>query len=372
MLEVQIFGRKFRVIFDGVVSGKFCEEMSIYNIANKGCDQSKASLYYDYEVIFTNNINFLSDVAYANPPTFSLLKDNSFVVDYGHSIIQYKLFNVPGKVTVVPRKLPFFWKILSMEYRNVLENLPQIFHELVVIPLMFFEKDKFPVHASAVYDKALKQVIMFGGTGGVGKTSIELLLAKNARYSFFADDFCVVDRDGFVFPNLAYPKIYGYNIEYNRDLRKRLLEKESFFSRCHWFVHYYLRGPNKVRRKINPTNLFIGGVQRCKQRLGRYFIICRASVKDLVLENVSVDRAVEATIEIVKNEYHSFLKHVRWLNVNLILAGEDYSKLGKFNLDFSWEILKEAFRNVDLYLLKIPIDMSLRYFSKKIFKILTS
>jgi len=366
MLNVEVFGKKFAIVFDGIDNSEFLREMSIYKT-----EVFNSETYdYDCEVIFSKNFNLTSKIVSINPSSFFLLEDKTFAVDYGHSIIHYQLMSVPKRIVVIPKKGSFLQKFLSMECRNTLENLVQIFHELIAVPVIFFDKWRFPVHASAVYDNDLQQVIMFGGTGGVGKTSLELFLSRNKRYSFFADDICVIDKDGFAYPNLAYPKIYGYNTSPNLISVKKLLKEESTLSKIHWFFHYRLRGPSKVRRKLNPHCLFKGGVRKEKSKVGKYYILYRtATVEDVELGEISIEEAVKSTLEIIKNEYWVFLRNIRWLTVNLSLAGGDLN-LKNFNLNSAKEILMEALREVEIFVLKVPIRISHNEFLRQVNKIL--
>ncbi len=367
MMSVEIFGKKFAIYFDGIDSKEFMEEISIYE------SSSNKFNIYDYEVVFlrNNNCTFSEEIISINPSSFFFLKDGSFAVDYGHSIIHYQLTKIPKKVTVKVKQQSFLRKFLSMEYRSNLENLGQIFHELIAVPLMFFDKKKFLIHASAVYDRDSNQVIMFGGTGGVGKTSLELFLSKKEKYSFFADDICVIDNDGFVYPNLSYPKIYGYNVMNNKFLTtKDLLKNDTLLSKIHWFLHYYLRGPNKVRRKLRPDYLFKGGIRRQKSKIGKYYILFRtATVKDICLTDVPVTKVVEPTIQIIKNEYYAFLRNIRWFVVNSELANKKID-LQEFNVAFSKEILENALKGAEIYVLKIPLTLSHNEFLEKVGKII--
>ncbi|SMP13995.1 hypothetical protein SAMN06265339_1221 [Desulfurobacterium pacificum] len=367
MINIEIFEKKFAIYFEGIDTKKFIEELSIYGNLNK-----KFSAY-DYEVFLLrgNNYDFSEKIISVNPSSFFFLKDGSFAVDYGHSIIHYQLVRTPKRIIIKVKKQGFLRKFLSMEYRSNLENLGQIFHELVVVPLMFFDRKKFLIHASAVYDNDSHQVIMFGGTGGVGKTSLELLLSQSKRYSFFADDICVVDEEGFAYPNLSYPKIYGYNVLNNKLLTTRdLLKKNTLLSKIHWFLHYYLRGPNKVRRKLCPDCLFKGGVRKQKAKIGKYYILFRtATVKDICLVEVPVTKVVEPTIQIIKNEYYTFLRNIRWFVVNSELANKKIDLQG-FNIAFSKEILENALKEAEIYILKIPLTLSHNEFLNKVRRII--
>ena len=56
------------------------------------------------------------------------------------------------------------------------------------------------------------------------KTSLELELCNRYNKNFLADDIVVVNDKGKAFPNLSYPKIYGYNLKNNKSLKRKIDE----------------------------------------------------------------------------------------------------------------------------------------------------
>ena len=82
------------------------------------------------------------------------------------------------------------------------------------------------IHASGVVLSNGKAILL-GGTGGIGKTSLELELCLNEKASFLTDDIAVIDKEGFLWPNLSFPKIYGYNLAGNKALKRQLLSATS-------------------------------------------------------------------------------------------------------------------------------------------------
>jgi serine kinase of HPr protein (carbohydrate metabolism regulator) len=143
-----------------------------------------------------------------------------------------------------------------MGYKSNIENITAILYELVLVPLNYFFSDKALVHASSMKNSTNGKTVMFGGTGGVGKTSLELLLCRELGYSFISDDIAVIDKKGFVYSNLAYPKIYAYNAEGNQEIENLLFNKRSSIDKLQWKLSKNIRGLNKARRTISPDEIY--------------------------------------------------------------------------------------------------------------------
>ena len=107
-------------------------------------------------------------------------------------------------------------RMADMQYTSREERAGVIFHEWVAGPAAYWAPDMALVHASSFSDA--RGVTLIGGTGGTGKTSLALELCRRHGFRFVADDISFVGEDGHVWPNLAWPKIYGYNLEGDPEL----------------------------------------------------------------------------------------------------------------------------------------------------------
>lgn len=187
----------------------------------------------------------------------------------------------------------------NMGYNRREERVGQIIHEQVLVPSVLFNKDAIPIHSSAV--KYKDQVILFGGHGGVGKTSLELELCFHNGAHFIADDISVVSLDGDVYPNLSFPKIYGYNIEGQPEIKKRIFDSFDTAEAIHWKLHK-LKGLNKVRRRIAPSELYENYLNTSVKG-DRYMILNRYNGKEIKSEKISTGKAAEISINILKKEF---------------------------------------------------------------------
>ncbi|MEX0597087.1 MAG: hypothetical protein WD512_11360 [Candidatus Paceibacterota bacterium] len=194
-------------------------------------------------------------------------------------------------------------KFRNMEFNHRQERVGQIIHEQVLVPSVFFDEYRVPIHSSAVQYNG--QVILFGGHGGVGKTSLELELCFNNDATFIADDMSVVSNSG-VYPNLNFPKLYGYNVEGNLEIKERVISKRNKIDWLQW-NYQKMKGADKVRRRISPAELY-KNYHMDEQPIDRYVILKRCDNNEVQISKLSVNEATEVTIGILQSEFRSIFK----------------------------------------------------------------
>jgi hypothetical protein len=259
-------------------------------------------------------------------------------------------------------------KWFSYQFTNRKESIGFIFHELVLIPSAFFFQDLSVVHASAIDDDG---AILFGGTGGVGKTSLELELCNHHKKSFFADDIVVVNNKGETFPNLSYPKIYGYNLVNNEDLRKKIFSQAGFFDKIHWQTRKSI-DPAIVRRRMNPIELY-GRVSNQPKKLKTFYILAKdGNVKQVEIHAITKENAAQLNKLVLETEYQIFYKHVLWDEFNSLIASSD-PKLSYMILTKRIEQnFLSALANAATYVVKIPLKINHNEFLKQMTAIINT
>ena len=245
-------------------------------------------------------------------------------------------------------------KWLSYQFTNRKESIGSIFHELILIPSAFFFSDLTVVHASAINNGG---AVLFGGTGGVGKTSLEMELCANLNLGFFADDIVVVNNKGFAFPNLSYPKIYGYNLINNDEIRKKIFSNADVFDKIHWHSRKSIN-PAIVRRRVNPVDLYKNVTQQSIKLKTFYILIKDGSTKTINVSKISIEEASKLNRLVLETEYHVFYKHLLWDEFNSTIAANEiklsYSELmNRIELNF-----RQALTNINTFLVKIPININ--------------
>ena len=246
-------------------------------------------------------------------------------------------------------------KWFNMQFTNRIENVGQIFHENVLIPLSFFYKNLTPIHAAGISINEISYLL--GGTGGVGKTTIELEQCFRNKYTFITDDIAVVNNKGEVYLNNNHPKIYGYNLVGNPLLRKKLFKNTTLLNKIHWNLHKKIFGLNKVRRKTSPKDVFQNVLNK-KQELNNYFILSKHTISKIEKEKLTKEQAIEMTISILFTEYQYFFNHIYWHEFNA-LSNNSKPLTSVKEIKEQWtENLTTVFNNVEITLVKIPIDLS--------------
>jgi len=313
-----------------------------------------------------------TDVVSVNPKIHFEVK-NGFKIIAPKITVEYK-FDKEISVNLIlenqkNRFIKYLKKLYNNQYSSIDERISQILYELVLVPSVYFRSDSFLVHSSAFKSKN-KGAILIGGTGGVGKTSLEIELCMNRNYSFIADDISVVDEDANVWPNLALPKIYAYNLHGNEALKKKIFHNRALHDKLAWKFKYILNGPAGVRRTISPKEVY-GNYEKDKTKINKYYILLKKDVPDISVESITTHQASEMTVKIIQTEYAAFNNHVLWhefntiaLKTNPILKLDDvFTRWGKMS--------SKVFEQIECYLVNIPLKIDHQKFIKKVADIIS-
>lgn len=255
-----------------------------------------------------------------------------------------------------PGELPIWRKALSYEYPNRHDQLMQDLHELVLVPTAIL-LGRLPIHAAAISLNGGAYLV--GGTGGVGKSSTLLKAAGNLgseQVYFLSDDISILSRQGYVSPNLAWPKIYGYNFRF-LGAAKSPLSSVGLLNKLHFYLKKWIQGESAVRRKMNPNEVFrIPGEDF---PLRGYRILIRGTAESVSERSISFSEAAQLTFEIISGEYNDFFDFARQASFGIRLSSQ-YSEIEEiaFALEgFTADSYRTVFERVDLdcRLLTIPV-----------------
>jgi len=245
-------------------------------------------------------------------------------------------------------------KWADMQFTSRAERVGMVAHEYVLVPVAALADARAPLHASALLGPD-GRVTLFGGTGGVGKTSLEMEFILNGPYTFVADDVAVLDRGGRVYPNLAYPKIYGYNLQAGAGVRRTVLGGRGVLDRLHWALHA-ARGPAHVRRRLAPDALY-GSASREGHPAGHYLLLFRENRETLTVEPLDRAAAVEASVHVLRVELRLFLQHVQYHAYNRRALGLAPLVDADGVADRWRSTLAEALADVECQIVRIPVGM---------------
>lgn len=344
----QVFGKTYRfTIEDGTyASHEILEVLKSYPPA---ADRDDA-----FEVQFLKRLPDDDEPLAIDPVSFHRYHD-SFSFNFGP--INARFFpkaGGSGKVMASIRNPGAGWRrllrrSLSMEFPTVFDDVVQLIHELVLIPSVYLHEDLALVHAAAIERNG--KAILFSGTGGVGKSSTVLHFSKISGCAFISDDICVVSASGEVFPNMAWPKIYAYNVTdaYSKNLA---LENRSVISRLHFSLRNALG--LSARRKVDPRRLYDRVVSSSAQ-LGGVLFLKRERVDSAQIAPMAIPTAAEMIIDIMETEYFAFHKLIYWDCYNAKSIGVA-PLMDMVQIHASWEeVLKSFLETATVEKLSVPL-----------------
>jgi hypothetical protein len=253
-----------------------------------------------------------------NRPIFESATEKGFSIRYRYADIVWDLRNIEiGQldIDIIVIKnhtinLSNLERILSLDYKAFPDTICQVMHEKILVPAVLLFQDKVILHGASLYNKESGNSIIFGGTGGVGKTSSLLKLGYNRRDAIFlSDDIVVVGKNGIIYPNYANPKIYAYNTENNDHIERLLLQNKTLIDKFHWKTRK-LVGKSWVRRTIRPNIIYNTDYiePRLKIKLFLYRNDCvRSTCSD------RIDKVTSAALEnaIISMELIAFFNFIR-------------------------------------------------------------
>lgn len=295
------------------------------------------------------------DSVYLNPK-HNGIKESCFTFDHDKIRIEISLEREVYKIRFcLLNKRPKWRKFFSAQFNSDEEMLGQYFHDLVLVPTLILTGLRSVIHASSVVLN--KNHIAFGGTGGVGKTSLEIEHCYFGKAEFVSDDILIIDGNE-VYHNLAYPKIYGYNLEDNKPLKKDIFKEETVLSKFNWSLRHRILGSNKVRRRINPKHFYNWNKSIPKQ--GQYYLLVRSNAKLVKPMPIDLKTVVEVNMNIIQNEFMLLFGQIKWYENNCKLSG--ITPL--FSSDRIVKKLEESYTNYfgnrPITKIEIPIDMNHR------------
>ncbi|MFY1111927.1 MAG: hypothetical protein AB3K77_09645 [Methanosarcinaceae archaeon] len=346
-------------------------------------DQSEFSKILKCELLFYEDTNAEPDVkiyinkklkmdTILNNPKIHFEFKNGYAFQFNAILITW---NFSGDIPIIYIDLPednfnplkaLIKRFFSIQYTLLPQEAGQILHELVLVPLTYIFEDIAPVHCSSFISN--NKSFFVGGTGGTGKTSTLIEIGSKKEVSFFADDITIISKDGFSYPNFAYPKIYAYNTIGNPKLEKLLLKNDGIVGKLQWVIKKR-RNPSNVRRRISP-NILYNIPKKDRYKLDTYIIISRGDFRDITYKNVDCEKMADVTLEIMKSEYWVINNHYQWHKYNSYLRNE--SPL--FDLDTvfkNWKsVYLQIFSRSTNYIFEVPSTMENKKFKEKMEEII--
>lgn len=314
---------------------------------------------------FDISINYVSDIkteqALSNNPGLNYLSSESILCKMGAAKVKFcfqkeRLKQIDFCIDQKSGLKASVQKWKSIQYTSGKEAIGQIFHELILVPMAFLLEDISVVHSSGIVNKK-NEVVLFGGTGGVGKTSLEMTLCLEHEYTFFNDDIAIIDSKGMCHPNFSYPKIYGYNLIGAPELKREIFDGLSQLNKFH-YAYRALKGASKVRRRVEPGS-FYGRVYAESAKISSLVILFRSNVEKIELESISVKKAAKSNSLIMATEYNVFFDQVRWHQFNASALNRKPFTTYQSLIEKNTSNLEKGLQSIEkVYLAHIPMQIS--------------
>lgn len=355
----RIFGRNYRIKIQSDLRDK------LYDNLNELMELYPDAAPKEDDIIFKIVDHFDQEILARNPGSHEETKQG-FIIHFSKFSIHYTKSEDNRLVCEIRPKIQknlimyYLKKLNNIQYDSVPERLAQIITENMLIPSIYFNQDLALIHSAGIADPD-SRAILLGGTGGVGKTSLEIELCRNHGCSFINDDISVIDSDGGVYPNLAFPKIYGYNLENNDDVKKIIFGTMPLHDKLAWHLKYRFFGPSKVRRKISPVFLYDQIIKK-RVLLNKYVILMRENVPSISIETVEPHIAANATLQVMKTEYSFFHTHLQWHQYNSELMGREPIIKVTDVFDRWKSLYLNVFSQIPVYRLVIPLKIDHDHF----------
>lgn len=248
------------------------------------------------------------------------------------------------------------FKLIDREFNFPYKYIGALLHELVLVPtVLYFYEGVVPIHGSAIVN-INEQVFVFSGSGGVGKTFLEMKLIIEENFGFFSDDVVLIGDDGCTFPNLQFPKIYPYNIRQLPKLADFIGKQHTYFSKIQLNIFSIMPYIGKYyRRCISPkkvSKLHIADVSN----LRNFYLLFRTDkVKSVRKKPISSAEAMAVSFDIFKSEYFRIFNHLAYHEANRSLLSMP-KLVSESQLRTKYSRIFESLKHVNFILVNIPLD----------------
>ena len=247
-------------------------------------------------------------------------------------------------------KIATFWNWSYLTpIETVAKNIIYDILEPVAHRILLEEKLGF-IHGSSVAKG--ERSVLFTGEGGIGKTAM-CLAGVSRGYEYMNDDLSLVDSLGHCYHHPKKLQVYGYNIKYHPDLKKRLFLGRGMLDRMQWQMRYLINGPSNVRRRTAPKELFEGSI-RHSARISKVVFLRRDN--ELDMRKMKKEDFIASEMRIIHKEFSDYmnaLKHVDEEGLSTVINGTK-------------KLYGELFDHVDCLEVTVPVN----YDFKKLFTLL--
>lgn len=323
-------------------------------INDLGDGQIYDNKYYDISLeIFDSELKNYQATVFSAKGSMNF-NSNEYFVDYlvGANYIIKNLFNDDattikvncGKSSLRARIKQFIVS-KTLVKKNIILSYSLFWY---AFHMALLQKEKSFLHSGIVDVDGCATII--AGTGGCGKTSTLFKILENDNAKYVAEDFGIIDKEGFTYYNPKPVSVYASDMEFGQCLLKDYIKKFTTKEKTIWSLKRRLLNINPIV-KVIPSKLMDNRITR-KSKIKNVLYLIRNNDKVITMQDIDV-------CELVERSLNSSMRELKTLNELLLLiksnAPTEYCvpSFGDIRLK-SKNIYLKAFENTNNKVIYIP------------------
>jgi len=177
-----------------------------------------------------------------------------------------------------------------------------------IMHLSLLKKGSAFIHAGVLNSKNGATIIT--GTGGCGKTSTLFKILENTEYSYIAEDFGIVDKNGITYYNPKPVSVYASDTEFGQTILRDHVATSPIWEKILWKVKRRIFRQNPMK-KIPPEDLLKGRVSK-QARVSQILYLIRNNDSEIAWEEVTSSELAERVLD-------ASMRELKTLNELLLL-----------------------------------------------------
>jgi len=246
-------------------------------------------------------------------------------------------------------------KIKSFLYgKNIVEKDTVLSYSLFwyIFQIKLMQLNRTFLHAG-IFADSNNNAIAITGTGGSGKTSTLFKILEDSNYKYLAEDFAIIDINGYTYYNPKPISVYETDMKFNPNLLGKVFLLFSNTEKIFWKFYVKILKRNPIV-KINPEKL-LGNRISVKGKLKKVVYVIREDIKDFNYREICVDELSQRSLNVALREFKTLFEILTLLNANRL---DDYTQMYTFQ-EFKNtlnSLYNQSFTHSKNYLLKIPYN----------------
>ena len=217
-----------------------------------------------------------------------------------------------------------------------------------VLHIRLLKQYKSFLHAGVVDNNGFATVIT--GTGGCGKTSTLFKILENQDTKYIAEDFGIVDKNGYTYYNPKPVSVYASDMEFGQSILKNYFLKFSKKEQLIWSIKRNIFTLNPMV-KAKPNLLMKDRISK-KSLVKNVIYFIRNNDEELSIHNIELNEIVERILDASMRELKTINELVQLIRANAPL---DFNIPSFENIrDETKKIYLSAFAKTDNKIIYIP------------------